>query len=139
TGKVGLEYRRSFGNDGGLMHFDMQTGSGTWDLLPALTYSRMMGTWQLGAQASGVKRMEDRNDSGYRLGDVMQLSAWAVHPLTTWLDASLRGTWTTRDDIGGDFNRYNARSGPMDSPSNQGGDYFDLGIGLSMDLAGSTL
>jgi hypothetical protein len=134
TGKVDLEYRRQNQSDGGLMHFDMQTGSGTWDLLPALTWQDSAGAWHYGAQLSGTKRLEQRNASGYRLGDQWQLSTWATHPLTTLLAGSARLTHTWRDAIHGDFTEYNARLGPMDFPANQGGRYTDLGVGLIVTL-----
>jgi hypothetical protein len=137
TGKVDLDYRRQNHSDGGLMHFDMQTGSGTWDLLPALTWQDGIAAWRYGAQLSGVKRVEARNDSSYRLGDQWQLSTWATHPLTAWLAGSARLTHTWRDAVQGDFTQYNARLGPMDFPANQGGRYTDLGLGLSVALPAS--
>ena len=136
TGSVDLEYRRQNRVDGGLMHFDMQSGSGTWDLLPALTWQGGAGAWQLGAQVNGVARFGQRNDSGYRLGDRWQASAWTAHPVTSWLAGSLRLTHTWQGTVDGDFSAYNARLGPMDYPFNQGGRYTDLGLGLGMNLPG---
>mgnify|MGYP001308200480 FL=1 len=52
TGKVDLKMRRMFQIDGGLFHFDMQLGSGTWDFLPNLTYSGTSNRWYWGAQLS---------------------------------------------------------------------------------------
>ncbi len=134
TGKTDLEYRRQNQSDGGLMHFDMQTGSGTWDLLPTLTWQDAFGAWNYGAQLSAVARLQKRNSSGYSLGDQWQLSTWLSHPLTSWLAGSARLTHTWRDEISGDFDKYNARMGPMDFPFNQGGRYTDLGLGLSIAL-----
>lgn len=139
TGKVNLEYRRSFRSDGGLQHFDMQTGSGTWDLLPALTWSTTGGQWQQGLQLSGTRRLESRNASGYRLGNSFQASGWATRSFTDWLGATLRLVHTRRGAMAGDFSRYSARSGPMDFPANHGGQYWDLGLGLNFELAGNSL
>ncbi len=139
TGKTDLQYRRQFQTDGGLMHYDMQTGSGTWDLLPALTWTASGDQWHWGAQLSGTRRLESRNDSGYRLGDEAQVSAWATHALSQRLSVSLRGVWLHRGDIDGAFNAYNAASGPMDFPHNHGGDFADIGIGVNADIAGSAL
>jgi hypothetical protein len=139
TGKTAIEYRRSFQADGGLMEYDMQTGSGTWDLLPALTWTATRGSWQHGAQLSGVKRLEDTNDSGYRRGDEVQLSAWTVRALTDSVSASLRASWTERGEIHGRFNAYNAGFGTMDNPANYGGRFVDIGIGVNVDVAGSQL
>jgi len=137
TGKVNLEYRRMARSDGGLQHFEMQTGSGTWDLVPALTWTTMAGRWQHGVQLSGTKRLEQRNASGYRLGDVMQVTGWTAHNVNEWLGGSLRLAYSDRGSIRGDFDRFNARSGPMDFPVNQGGRYWDLGLGLTLSAAGN--
>jgi hypothetical protein len=139
TGKTDLEYRRQFQADGGLMHYDMQTGSGTWDLLPTLTWTLTRGAWQHGAQISAIKRLGHRNNSGYRLGDELQLSGWTAHALSEHLSASLRAVWLRRGAIDGSFNAYNAAAGPMDFAANHGGRFVDLGIGINVDIAGSQL
>jgi hypothetical protein len=139
TGKTDRTYRRAFQADGALLHYDMQSGSGTWDFIPSLTWQGTYAAWQLGAQASGVKRIESRNDSGYQLGDQLQLSAWTLRPVNDTLAFSLRAQWQRRGAIDGAFNGYNAASGPMDFPANHGGDFIDIGLGANLDIAGSTL
>lgn len=121
TGKSDLQFRRVFQIDGGIVHFGMQLGSGTWDFVPSLTYTGEYNRWSWGAQASGVKRMEKRNDSGYRLGDILQATTWTGYELTHWLTASVRGLFTAQDRIHGDFNTFSGRSGSMDFPANTGG------------------
>ena len=72
TGKVDIELRRIAKIDGGLIHFGMQLGSGTWDFTPSLTYAGEHSRWSWGTQLSGIKRLEAQNKSGYRLGDQFQ-------------------------------------------------------------------
>ena len=139
TGKVDLQYRRQFQNDGGLMHYDMQTGSGTWDLWPALTWTGSGSAWHWGAQLGGIVRLENRNNSGYRLGNQMHVSAWATHTLVYGLSASIRAVFTQNGSIDGTFTAYNQASGPMDFPGNHGGRSGDLGIGVNYSIAGSEL
>jgi len=139
TGKVDLELRRMFRIDGGLMHFDMQTGSGTWDVLPSVTWTRAGERLQLGAQLSAVARLESRNASGYQLGDTLQASVWGSHAWHNGVAASLRGVYSAREEIAGDFGGFNARIGPMDYPQNQGGRAFDAGIGLSYTVPAGRL
>ncbi|MGR9108149.1 MAG: DUF3570 domain-containing protein, partial [Gammaproteobacteria bacterium] len=43
------------------IHYGMQLGSGTWDLVPSLTYLGHRDRWSWGAQTRGVVRLEDRN------------------------------------------------------------------------------
>jgi hypothetical protein len=69
--------------------YDMQLGSGTVDLKPALTYSALSddAKWNWGSQASYVYHV-DHNDSGYSLGDGAKVTGWlqrAFGPATTWL------------------------------------------------------
>ena len=132
TGNVGVEFRRVFQIDGGLVHFGMQLGSGTWDFLPSLTYAGDHNRWTWGAQLNGVKRMEDENKSGYRLGDVIQATTWSGYNLTRWLSASVRGVYTKQGAIHGDFNAFNGQAGPMDFPTNQGGQFWDIGLGINV-------
>ncbi len=139
TGKTALQYRRQFQLDGGLMHYDMQTGSGTWDLLPALTWTGNVDEWHWGAQLNGTKRLEHRNDTGYRLGDELQVSGWVTRALSQRVSASLRTVWSHEGDISGAFTAYNAASGPMDFPANHGGRFVDVGLGLNIAVAGSEL
>ncbi|SER70777.1 Protein of unknown function [Nitrosomonas sp. Nm51] len=131
TGKSDLQFRRVFKIDGGSVHFGMQLGSGTWDFVPSLTYTGDYNRWSWGAQVSGVKRMENRNESGYRLGDQFQATSWGGYGLTRWLTASVRGVYTLQDRIHGDFNSFNARIGPMDFPKNYGGQFWNVGFGVN--------
>lgn len=144
TGDVDLEFRRIVQEDGGLIHFMMQLGSGTWDFTPSLTYTGTLDRWSWGAQASGVKRLQDKNESGYALGDLFQTSVWGGYNLTSWLSTTVRGIYTVQGSIRGDFNKFNGRGGPMDFPKNHGGRFWDLGLGVSAyvpsgDLAGNRL
>ena len=131
TGKTDIELRRTHKEDGGLIHFGMQLGSGTWDFTPSLTYLGEYNRWSWGAQFSGVKRMEAQNQSGYRLGDVFQATGWSGVDLTHWLTATVRGAYTWQDAIHRDFNQFNARIGPMDFPKNYGGQFWDMGFGVN--------
>ena len=136
TGKVDIELRRMAKIDGGLIHFGMQLGSGTWDFMPSLTYAGEKSRWSWGAQFSGVKRMEEKNKSGYRLGDIFQATTWGGYDLTQWLTASVRGAYTLQGAVHRDFDSFNARIGPMDFPANYGGQFWDIGLGLNAIIPG---
>lgn len=76
TGDVGIKLRDTHGLGDVFIHYGMQLGSGTWDFKPALTYTGELGDWLWGAQASGIKRLESKNASGFAFGDVFQATAW---------------------------------------------------------------
>jgi len=136
TGKTDIELRRTFKADGGLAHFGMQTGSGTWDLLPSLTYTGTGGNVYWGTQLSATKRLESDNGLGYRLGNGFQVDGWTGYHLSGWLSASLRASYMERKAVAGALNAYSARLGPMDFPANQGGRYWDLGFSLNLSIPG---
>lgn len=134
TGKVDIEQRRAHRIDPGLIHFGMQLGSGTWDFMPSLTYTGEKKRLSWGAQIGGTKRMEEKNKSGYRLGDLFQASAWGGIDLAPWLTASARGIYTWQGAIQRDFDAPSSRIGPMDFPQNYGGQFWDIGFGLNATI-----
>ena len=131
TGDVDIQLRKNHTIDGGFIHYGMQLGSGTWDFKPSLTYTGHIDQFSWGAQANGTVRMESKNKSGYRLGDLFQATAWGSYDLTSWLTASVRGVYTLQGGIEGNFNGLINQFGPMDYPQNYGGKYWDVGFGLS--------
>jgi hypothetical protein len=130
TGDVNLRFRRTHQEDLGFVHYDMQLGSGTWDLLPSLTYTGRWSRWGWGGQLSGIKRLQDENRSGYALGDRFQATAWASASLASWLSLSARAIYTNQGEIVGRYDGQSAGSGPMDFPENYGGRFWDVGLGI---------
>ena len=117
--------------EGVYTHYMMQLGSGTWDFLPSLTYTGRMEGWAWGAQASGIIRLEEKNESGFRFGDAFQATAWGSRRLTDWLSASLRLSYFTQGIIKGHYNGPHNHTSPPDIQPNYGGRFLDLGIGLN--------
>ncbi len=138
TGEVDLRLRpmhRSTTDE--FIHYHMQLGSGTWDLLPSLTYTGGAARWSWGGQVSGIHRLEDENGSGYALGDQFQATAWGGYALIDWLSASVRGVYTDQGAIRGELDGqvgHRNRQGPMDFPQNYGGQFWDVGVGVSAAL-----
>ena len=121
--------------------FDMQTGSGTWDWKPSLTYTGSIHNWSWGGQLGGIVRLQNHNSSGYALGDELHVTAWAGYQILPWLTATLRPQYTDQSKISGGFNDPNGAGAkiqetlPSDAdPANYGGRYTDLGIGFSAHL-----
>ncbi len=119
------------GPSGNLTHYMMQLGSGTWDFQPSLTYNGRAGRWSWGAQMSGIIRLEDENDEGYRLGDVFQATGWGAYRLTDWLSASVRILHTQQGEIEGHYNKPHGHGSPPDFPENYGGRFWDIGFGIN--------
>jgi hypothetical protein len=117
--------------DGSFTHYHMQLGSGTWDFLPSLTYSGREGPWSWGAQMSGVIRMEDENESGFRFGNLFQATAWGSYRFTSWLSASVRVLHTQQGIIEGHYNGDHQHHSPPDLQGNYGGRFWDVGFGVN--------
>lgn len=110
--------------------YPMQLGSGTWDLLPGLTYSGRRDALTWGAQLRGTIRT-GRNDEGYRLGHAYGATAWLAHEILPSLGASLRLDWSQWGDIEGDDGRLNPRLVPTADPDLRAGRRLDLLLGLN--------
>jgi hypothetical protein len=69
--------------------YPMQLGSGTWDLLPGLTYLGQGEGLSWGAQGVAVLRLGE-NDNDYTLGDRFKLTGWVSRAWTPDWQSSLR-------------------------------------------------
>jgi hypothetical protein len=152
TGSVNKRVNKA----GDYLSYGLQTGSGTVDFTPSLTYRGGMGRFSWGGQLSWVERLESSNAAGYRLGDKVQGSVWAGYRILDWLSASVRGIGTEQGLIHGHFkphvtpmrNGYKivngqpvpifqnvvqpqTELGPMDQPGSSGGRFGDVGFGVT--------
>ncbi|MGJ8671429.1 transporter [Rubritalea sp.] len=116
--------------------FAMQLGTGTYDLLPSLTYlDQPNDFWSWGAQLNGRIHL-GRNDEGYSYGDKISASSWAAANVADWASLSFRlaaSSWGRID--GNTVNSVNAMNPNMSSaadPDNQGGTRIDAGVGLNL-------
>jgi hypothetical protein len=143
TGDVGVKLRKSAHNYSydTLIHYGMQLGSGTWDFKPSLTYSGEADRFSWGAQVTGTKRLEIRNVSYFSFGDIFQSSVWAGVQWTDWLGTTLRGIYTSQGKVRGHYppildilGQPLTHIGPMDNPANYGGEFFDLGLGINVNI-----
>jgi hypothetical protein len=121
------------------MDYGMQLGSGTWDFKPSLTYTGYSGRLGWGAQASGTLRLQDQNNTGYALGDVVQATAWGSYAFSDNIALSLRGLYTDQDRISGVYTGTHVRISTVDYTSNYGGRSADIGIGLNGSFQNGTL
>ena len=69
--------------------YPMQLGSGTFDLLPGLTYRGYAADLSWGGQLGGTVRL-GHNDNGYSLGDRYRATVWGARRWTDWISTSLR-------------------------------------------------
>lgn len=114
-----------------VLPYPMQLGSGTYDLLPGLTYFGFSESWSWGAQFRSTVRL-GTNDEGYRLGNRYGLTTFGQRKLSKNVSTSLRLDWQHTRNIHGSDDRLNPMVVPTADPDLRGGDRIDLGIGLNL-------
>jgi hypothetical protein len=100
--------------------YPMQIGSGTYDLLPGMTYTGESSFLSWGAQAMGTIRLGD-NKNDYRLGNRVDLTAWLAHNWTRWLSTSVRLAWSHWGNINGSDDELNPAAVPTADPNRRAG------------------
>jgi hypothetical protein len=116
--------------------YDMQLGSGTVDLKPALTYSALSGDakWNWGGQAMYTYHTGD-NDNHYSLGDVIKVNTWlqrAFGPASSWLRLSFTNTQRINGEDPEIHKSLIGAPSPDADPNNYGGSRLDGYIGASL-------
>ena len=113
--------------------YAMQLGSGTFDLMPGITYSARLNQLNWGAQYMGTIHTGD-ND-GYSWGDKHEITSWLSYQWQPWISTSARIAYKHEQQIDGMDSRI---VGPVQTanPDNYGGDTVIMHFGFN--LAGQT-
>ncbi|RBP51343.1 transporter [Arenicella xantha] len=114
-----------------LLPYPMQLGSGTYDLLPGITYVARIGQrTSMGAQVTATIRL-DENDEGYTLGDRLGLTSWVARDLSDQLSVSARLNLLDWDNISGSNDQLNPMMVQTANTDLQAGTRLDLSLGLN--------
>ena len=117
--------------------YPMQPGSGTYDLMPGLTYLGNNDSLSWGAQGVGTIRLSD-NDNDYSLGDRFNLTTWIVRDWTSQFSSSLRVNGEWWGNIDGSDRKLSPMAPnmvPTADPDKRAGRRFDLLVGASFSPA----
>lgn len=110
--------------------YAMQLGTGTYDLLPGLTYTDRVGDVSWGLQYRAEIRLGE-NDEGYAWGDKHALTGWLAYEWAPWISTSVRLDGSTQGRIDGiDPNI----AGPVQTanPDFYGGEKIDAYLGVNL-------
>jgi len=118
--------------------YDMQLGSGSYDLKPALTYNGLSddAKWNWGAQAMYTWHTA-KNDNDWSYGDSLKLTGWlqrAFGPVSSWLRLAYSDTGRIRGsdpEIDKLLDPVMGAPTPDADPDNYGGQRLDGMLGLS--------
>ena len=116
-----------------ILPYGMQLGSGTFDLLPGVTYTGKLDKVSWGVQYMGIFRINDHK--GYSLGDIREVTSWLSYQLQPAISVSARAAYKHEDRIDGIDERISLPVQTAD-PDKYGGDTVNLYFGLN--LAGQT-
>ena len=89
----------------------MQLGSGTYDLMPGLTYLVKQQDYSYGVQA--IATIRTGNDQGYRLGNRLDTSIWVAKPISYSTSLSVRISAQAWADIHGVDSKTSQTLSPM--------------------------
>lgn len=110
--------------------YPMQLGSGTFDLLPGITYTGKARQWGWGAQYKANVRL-GTNDEGYSLGNEHHVTAWGSYMWRPWISTSVRLAGQHIGKVDGSDSMI---MGPVQTanPDFQGGERVDLLFGINL-------
>ncbi len=119
--------------------YRMQLGSGTYDLMPGITYAAQYEHFSWGAQAQAVIRL-GKNDHDYRLGNRYLTQLWVQKPVQQRVAVSARIAYEKWRNINGADDELNPMLSPLADPALQAGELVTVGFGISATLpAGNRL
>lgn len=119
--------------------YAMQLGSGTYDIMPGITYTVKQASYSWGAQAKATIRLGE-NDNDYSLGDRYMATAWYARPFAGTLSWSSRLAYEHWDNIDGvdkALNPMMRNMVPTADPNLRAGERVDLALGLNWIIPGS--
>jgi len=118
--------------------YPMQVGSGTYNLMPGITYlgQQVNGNYSWGAQAMATIHT-GKNDEGYRRGDKLQLTGWLAKLLSENISASVRLAAQSWEGIEGNDDQLNPMMVQTANPGLLSGKRADLLLGLNIKIPGT--
>ncbi len=122
----------SMGNEV-ILPYPMQLGSGTYDLRPAITWSKLNQGWSWGAQTTATIRLGGDNDRDYRLGNALDVQSWVAWNLSSAISVSSRLQWQSWQNIEGadPAPSVNPMMVPTADPERRAGRRTDLHLGVN--------
>jgi len=116
--------------------YPMQLGSGTWDIIPGLTYAQLFNSWSWGLQGLYTYR-SGTNDNGYTLGNKIDVSGWIAKKIAESTSLSFRLNaldWGNID--GADSKLLPTPTAPTKDPNLRGGTRVDALVGINFVTPG---
>jgi hypothetical protein len=120
-------------SNGKLVHAHMQPGTGSWDPLFSLLYTKMMGSFLL--QADATYQLTTRNNNGYKFGDSLALNATGKYAVVKEFNVLLGLTFLNvnkSQDKNGKYYDPTTNTSLMDDPANTGAESIWISPGIQI-------
>lgn len=108
--------------------YTMQIGSGSYELLPGISFSGFKNSFSYGAQINGIFRL-DNNSNGYKLGNSYNFTSWVAKKLNQGFSISSRLDYTINEGIEGVDSSLNKAMSPANNSFASGGRRLDFLVG----------
>lgn len=118
------------------MPYPMQLGSGTYDVIPSITYQDGSGAWTFGGQASYTYHVGE-NDNDYTLGNILEVAGYGKYSVNKSMTLSGRLAYMKWNEIEGADPDLNPMMTPTSDTDATGGKRVDLLLGISGHFAKS--
>lgn len=115
--------------------YALQPGSGTVDVSPGISYSRLYEGTSWGAQLQTLLRVGDNSD-GYTLGNTAMFTSWVARRFREDLSGSLRVAYNHWQSIDGQDDSLDPAQNPANDPGAHGGDRVDILAGVNYTYPG---
>ncbi len=124
---------RENGPDGERLPYNVQLGSGTWDVVWGITYTGRHDRIGWGGEVHGVYRIGE-NSEGYTQGTVYEASGWMDAMAHDWVSLSARVGWSRRTNVRGSDPLLDPTETPSNDPYKQGWNRLEIGPGANVLL-----
>jgi hypothetical protein len=118
---------------GNRLPYDMQLGSGTWDIVWGITYTGRLEKIGWGGEIHGVYRIGE-NSVGYRQGTVYAASAWMTAAPFSHVGFSGRIAWERQGNLKGEDPTLDPMASPSNDPYRQGSNRLEVGPWVNVYL-----
>lgn len=124
--------------DGTVLPYRMQLGSGSFEARPSITVSGTYGNWSYGGQLRGVFPL-NTNANDYRHGNTLTATTWGARRVNNWISLSTRLLFSHQGNITGKHPDLDINRSPSHRPDFQGFNRLDVAISSNLIVPKGTL
>ncbi len=118
-------------DDGSILPYPMQLGSGSFEARPGITVFGTHGNWSYGGQLRGTFPL-NTNASEYQHGNTLTATTWGARRVNNWISLSARLLFSHKGNITGNHPDLDLNRSPSHRPDFQGFNRLDVAISSNL-------